>query len=179
MRRSGVFLAIVVLFGVGVLGGPASAKTAKIATCKKDKHLNANIAKALETYLNGANVTQQLAAVDSASKITSFVQQSDDAGANHGFFPVPQGQAQLTVGLNATCSGTKTATFTYDLSSPVTVPTRASVAGVGLSLSGDALLNPKQGKWSISAKTICGLIGINRFLPPVDSVGSKCLAAAS
>jgi hypothetical protein len=171
MRKFAVLLLAFAVVGVGITAAPAGAqKQKKITSCKKDKNLDENIAKAFNQYLGATTTTEKLTYVEDGAKIAPISDEGAAAAAAAG--QTNPTTATQIYKVTATCDGKKAATFNYDLGvvpRPITGP---PATGFGLNFAGDAVL--QKGVWLISAATICDLIGQN---PRTPGLGAKCLAA--
>ena len=174
MRRVVLLLVAASIMSVGLMAGPAGAAK-KITNCKKDKNLNANIAKAFDQYLSGDTTADKLKYIQDGDKIAPISDEGAAAAAAAG--QTNTSTTTLTYNVQAKCDGKKAATFTYDLATGVPKPVTAPpTKGLGLNFAGDAVLDKKKGVWLISAGTICDLIGQN---PNTPGLGDKCLQAIS
>jgi hypothetical protein len=172
MRRVLLLLVAAAIMSVGLMAGPAEAKTKKITDCKKDKNLTANITKAFNTFLGGLTTAEKMTYVQDAAKVAQTSDKGAAAAADAG--QTSTDTATQIFKLTPTCDSKTTATFTYDLGRvprPITGPPST---GFGLSFAGDAVLDKKKGVWLISSATICDLIGAN---PNTPTLGAECLAA--
>ena len=174
MRRVILVLLAATVMSLGFTAGPAdAAKTKKITDCKKDKALNANIAKAFDTYLSGDTVAIKMTYVENATKVQPISEKGAAAALAAG--QTNTSTTTLTYNVQAKCDGKASATFTYDLATQIPKPvTAAPTKGLGLNFAGDAVLDKKKGVWLISGATICDLIGKN---PNTPTLGAECLAA--
>lgn len=175
MRRVALLLVSASLVGAAVFsGGPAgAAKNAKkVTSCKQDKKINENIAKAFDAFLSGTVVADQVKYVQNGDKVAPFVQEGLQEAADKG--QSTSDTMTLTFGVDATCDGKKAATFSYDLALGVArTPPTSALKGAGLSFQGDAILDTKKGQWYISALTICDLIAAGN-----SERGQRCAVAA-
>jgi len=174
MRRVVLLLVAAAIMSVGLMAGTADAakKPAKITDCKKDKNLNANIAKAFDTYLAGDTTAAKMQFIQDGDKVAPISDEGSRLAAANG--QTNTTTATQTYNLQAKCDSKTAATFTYDLGTvpkPVTAP---PTKGFGLNFGGDAVLDKKKGVWLISAATVCDLIGQN---PQTPGLGDKCLQA--
>ena len=172
MRRVALLLVAVSVLGIGITAGPAqAAKEKKITDCKKDKNLDANIAKAFDTYLSGDTTAIKMSLVEDGDKIAPISDKGAAAALANG--QTNSSTTTQTFNVQATCDGKKAATFTYDLATGIPKPVTAPpTKGLGLNFAGDAVLS-KKGVWLVSALTVCDLIGKNPLTP---TLGAECLA---
>lgn len=173
MRRVALLLVLTLVVGVGFTASPAVAqkkKSAKITACKKDKNLNSNLEKAFDQFLTGSTTAEKMQYIEDGDKVGTFVEEGAKEAAERG--QTNPNTANVTVNLQATCTGKKTAEFTYDLAIGLPKPVTSKPAtGVGLNQAGDAVLT-KKGQWLITGATICDLIARGN-----PDRGSRCLNA--
>lgn len=174
MRRVLLVVIAATVMSLGFVAGPAeAAKTKKLTDCKKDKALNANIAKAFDAYLSGDTTAAKLLYIEDGAKIAPISDKGAAAALAAG--QTSASTTTLTYNVQATCDGKKAATFTYDLAIGIPKPvTAAPTKGLGLNFAGDAVLDTKKGVWLVSGATICDLIGKN---PNTPTLGAECLTA--
>jgi len=166
MRRVAILLVTTMALSAFVFAGPASA--AKIKSCKSDKKIEQNIQAAFVPFFLGETSAARAANIQDGDKIVTLLEESTAAAQAAG--QSSSSTATYPVEIVASCDGKKAATFTYDLAlglpKPVTSPPST---GAGLNFAGDAVL--VNGKWLISALTICDLIGAN---PNTPTIGQRC-----